>query len=296
MELVLNKSNAPTLCLNMIVKNESKIITRLFDSVASIIDCYCICDTGSTDNTVSLITEYFDKKGIPGKVVVEPFKNFCHNRNVALQSCLGMSDYVLLLDADMIFEIKNFKKEQLAVAKSFHILQGNDSFYYQNMRILQNNGLYKYVGVTHEYIDTPSGNTTGGFKKDELFIRDIGDGGSKGDKFERDIRLLLDGIKEEPNNVRYYFYLANSYHDSGKFEEAIPFYKKRIEYAGWIEEVWYSYYMIAECYLNLKDITEFENWSQKAFIYRSHRSEPLLKLAKFFQEKVKFKIKMMSLN
>ena len=51
--------NSPTLCLNMIVKNESKIITRLFDSVLSIIDCYCICDTGSTDNTVELITDYF---------------------------------------------------------------------------------------------------------------------------------------------------------------------------------------------------------------------------------------------
>ena len=229
MELVLNKNNTPTLCLNMIVKNESKIITRLFDSVSDIIDSYCICDTGSTDNTVSLITEYFDKKGIPGKVVVEPFKNFCHNRNVALQACLGMSDYVLLLDADMILETKNFKKEALINAKSFHILQGNDLFYYQNMRIFQNNGLYKYVGVTHEYIDTPPGNTTGGFKKDELFIRDIGDGGSKGDKFERDIRLLLDGIKEEPNNVRYYFYLANSYHDSGRFAEAINVYKKRIQ-------------------------------------------------------------------
>jgi tetratricopeptide (TPR) repeat protein len=251
MELVLNKNGGPTLCLNMIVKNESKIITRLFDSVSSIIDCYCICDTGSTDNTVNLITEYFDKKNIPGKIVVEPFKNFCHNRNVAMQSCLGMSDYVLLLDADMILETKNFKKEILRSAQSFNILQGNDSFYYQNMRIVQNNGLYKYIGVTHEYIDTPSGNTRGCFKKEQLFIRDIGDGGAKYDKFERDIRLLLDGIKEEPNNVRYYFYLANSYHDSGRFGEAINVYKKRIELGGWIEEVWYSHYRIGLCFKNM---------------------------------------------
>jgi tetratricopeptide (TPR) repeat protein len=235
----------------MIVKNESKIITRLFDSVSSIIDCYCICDTGSTDNTVSLITEYFDKKGIPGKVVVEPFKNFCHNRNFALQSCLGMSDYVLLLDADMILETKNFNKLVLAAADCFYILQGNESFYYQNMRIIRNDGKYKYVGVTHEYIDTPPGNKTSGFQKDELFIRDIGDGGAKHDKFERDIRLLLDGIKEEPNNVRYYFYLANSYHDSGRFAEAINVYKKRIELGGWIEEVWYSHYRIGLCFKNM---------------------------------------------
>jgi glycosyltransferase involved in cell wall biosynthesis len=66
-------NNQPTICLNMIVKNESKIITRLFNSVLPIIDCYCICDTGSTDNTVEVLTNYFLYKGIPGKVVSEQF-------------------------------------------------------------------------------------------------------------------------------------------------------------------------------------------------------------------------------
>ena len=55
MELELNKINVPTLCLNMIVKNESKIIERLLTSVLSIIDTFCICDTGSTDNTIDII-------------------------------------------------------------------------------------------------------------------------------------------------------------------------------------------------------------------------------------------------
>jgi len=77
---------APTLCLNMIVKNESKIITRLLTSVLPIIDCYCVCDTGSTDNTVELIESFFKARNIPGRVVYEPFKNFAHNRNFALKS------------------------------------------------------------------------------------------------------------------------------------------------------------------------------------------------------------------
>ena len=104
----------------------------------------------------------------------------------------------------------NFNKYILSIADSFHILQGNDSFFYQNMRIIKNNGLYSYSGVTHEYINTPSDNITSFIEKQTLFIRDIGDGGSKNDKFERDIKLLLDGIKEEPKNERYYFYLSNS--------------------------------------------------------------------------------------
>ena len=51
----VTEKKAPTICLNMIVKNESKIILRLLDTVLPIIDTYCICDTGSTDMTKELI-------------------------------------------------------------------------------------------------------------------------------------------------------------------------------------------------------------------------------------------------
>jgi tetratricopeptide (TPR) repeat protein len=247
--------SGPTLCLNMIVKNESRIITRLLESVASIIDCYCVCDTGSTDNTKELITAFFEAKDIPGKIVDEPFVNFAHNRNYALQCCVGMSDYVLLLDADMILEVKPaFKKEILASQDSFMILQGTDDFYYHNMRIVRNNGAFLYIGVTHEYISTPPNNRNMNVDKNVLFIRDIGDGGAKSDKYERDIKLLKGGIEENPNSDRYHFYLANSYFDSGKFEDAIQTYKRRIEIGGWDQEVWYSYYRMGMAYKNMGQI------------------------------------------
>jgi len=240
----------------MIVKNESKIITRLLESVLPIIDCYCICDTGSTDNTIELIQQFFSNRNINGKIVNEPFKNFSHNRNFALQACVGMSDYVLLLDADMILKLSNFDKRCLSNNDYFYVLQGSESFYYQNTRIIKNNGLFKYVCVTHEYIDAPKNSTSSQIKKDDLFILDIGDGGSKNDKYERDIRLLTEAIVLEPKNERYHFYLANSYHDSGKFEEAISTYQKRIDLGGWEQEVWYSYYRIGSCYKNLNKMEE----------------------------------------
>jgi len=280
----------PTLCLNMIVKNESKIIIRLLNSVVSLIDCYCICDTGSTDNTKELISSYFENKNIPGKIVEEPFKNFCHNRNFALSSCLGMSDYILLLDADMVLEIHNFEKKNLLDASSFTILQGNDSFYYQNVRIIQNNGLYKYVGVTHEYIDTPSNNTMVNLGKDIIFIRDLYDGGSKQDKFERDILLLSNGILEEPDNARYHFYLANSYHDSGKFEHAIDMYKKRIKFGGWREEVWYSYYKMGLCLTKLGRTEEAICCWLDGYDFYQNRLEGLYEIIKHYRIHSKHKL------
>jgi len=251
-----NLNKPPTLCLNMIVKNESAIIERMLESVSSIIDTYCICDTGSTDNTIDVITSFFSKKNIPGTIVCEPFQNFAHNRNFAMQSCMNMSDYILLMDADMKLDIKNFDKNILSTADTFNILQGNDDFYYQNVRIVKNNGLFKYLSVTHEYVSSPPNTVNKELTKDQLFILDLGDGGCKTNKYERDIALLTEGIKNEPNNERYHFYLANSYYDTGRHDEAISTYKKRIELGGWQQEIWYSYYRIGLCYKSLNKMDE----------------------------------------
>jgi tetratricopeptide (TPR) repeat protein len=243
-----------TLCLNMIVKNESKIIIRLLDSVFSIIDSYCICDTGSTDDTPVIIESYFKEKGIPGKIIYEPFKDFGYNRTFALQACENESnaDFVLLLDADMVFwlnpSISPSEFKESLDSDVYTIFQGGDTFYYKNTRIVRNNRGCKYWGVTHEYVQVPSGLTHGSIEKSRAFIIDVGDGGSKSNKFERDIQLLEQGLIDYPNNDRYTFYLANSYNDLGNYEKAIENYRKRIELGGWHEEVWFSYFKIGLCY------------------------------------------------
>jgi tetratricopeptide (TPR) repeat protein len=293
MEITISEKNAPTLCLNMIVKNESKIITRLLESTLPIIDTYCICDTGSTDNTIELIESFFNVHNVPGKVVKEPFKNFAYSRNYALKACLGMSDYVLLLDADMVLQnTQNFKKENLTNADAFNVLQGNDSFYYQNMRIVRNNGKYEYVGVTHEFISTPPNSSSKLIEKDELFILDIGDGGSKGDKYERDIKLLSQALEEDPNTLadRHTFYLANSYHDCGQFEKAIEMYKKRIAIGGWEQEVWYSYYRIGHCYKNLGKIGDAIYYWMEGYDYYPNRVENLHEIISHYRWTSKHKL------
>lgn len=248
----------PTVCLNMIVKNESKIILRLLETVLPIIDGYCICDTGSTDNTKELITDFFTEREIPGKIIEEPFRDFGYNRTFALKACekyMPEMNYILLLDADMtligpaLTNPAEFKRS--LVADMYHMYQGNPKFYYKNARIVRNNKGFTYWGVTHEYVNSPPNTTQGTIERDLLFIHDIGDGGAKGDKTERDIRLLKKGLEDVPNNDRYTFYLANSYRDAGQNDMAIETYKKRVEIGGWIEEIWYSHYSIGNCYMRM---------------------------------------------
>jgi tetratricopeptide (TPR) repeat protein len=250
------------------VKNESKIIRRLFDSVCDIIDSYCICDTGSVDGTPQIIKDYFEAKGIPGQVIDEPFRDFGYNRTHSLLACNGMAnaDYILLMDADMIlepdpsFDVTKFKNA-LPCAEAHYIFQGSPTMSYKNVRIVKNGIGIKYWGVTHEVIETPPNSRYSNISKDILFINDVGDGGAKADKFERDIRLLLRGLEDKPNNDRYTFYLANSYRENGEKQKAIETYKKRIEIGGWIEEIWQSYYNIGKCYQALgEDEKAIMNW------------------------------------
>lgn len=278
------------ICLNMIVKNESAIIHRLIDSVLPIIDSYCICDTGSTDKTPELIENYFKLKGIPGKVVREPFQDFGYNRTKALEFCYGLpnADYLLLIDADMVLKIPhNFDvslfKQRISSGDAHYILQGTYSFYYKNIRLIKNRPNLSYWGVTHEYINLPDDTIYGFFNKEDIFIWDIGDGGAKSDKYERDIRLLTKGLEEKPNNDRYTFYLANSLRDAGRTDEAIETYKKRIALGGWMEEPWYSNYSLGKIYKDRNQIDKAVYYWLEAYACNPSRIENLYEIINYYR-------------
>ena len=65
-------------------KNEEEQIENLLSSVLPLIDTFCICDTGSSDRTISIVQNFFEKKKMKGKIIHKKFKNFEFNRNYTL--------------------------------------------------------------------------------------------------------------------------------------------------------------------------------------------------------------------
>jgi len=274
------------LVLILMIKNESKIIKRCLEALESVVDCFCICDTGSTDNTCEIVNEFLQTH--TGCLTTSTFKDFGSTRTI---SFLDAKEYVstslnwnlnetygLLLDADMIF-VPNKLKEQKLIEIGYSIIQKNGNLEYYNTRIIRMDFDWKCIGVTHEYWSGPIKN----LEKEICFIDDLNDGGCKNDKFERDLRLLQQGLVDEPKNVRYMFYLAQTYKCLGKYDEAIKMYNNRITSGGWNEEIWYSHYMIGDCYKCLGNIPMFECWMQMAHTYRPQRSESIYKLAEYYR-------------
>ena len=89
----------PTICLNMIVKDEAHIILKTLDNLLKYIPLsyWVICDTGSTDNTKELIIDYFKNKNISGELIDDEWIDFGYNRSKALEYAYGKTDLLLIL-------------------------------------------------------------------------------------------------------------------------------------------------------------------------------------------------------
>jgi FkbM family methyltransferase len=271
----------------MIVKNETAIIERCLAAAAPHIDCYVICDTGSTDATVEIIRKFFDRRGIPGRITSTIFRNFEQARNEALDAARNSDlefDYILLCDADMeLVAVRPGYKDELE-EPAYWVAQQTVSgdLEYHNLRLLRRDANARYRGVTHEYLDVP-GVSQRNF--DGIQFLDHAAGANRANKFERDIALLVNGIEQEPNNTRYVFYLANSYFDLGDTVKALEMYQRRMTMGGWNEELFYSCYRAGVCQQRLDRGAEMITGLLETFEQFPHRAEPLHVIALHYQRK-----------
>lgn len=267
-----------TICLNMIVKNESRVIRRCLESVRPFIDYWVIVDTGSTDGTQKIIRNYL--KDIPGELYERPWKNFGESRTEAFGLAQHKGDYVLFIDADDILKVEDTCCFSDLTEDLYTMKRGFEGFSCIHPQLVKGDLPWKYVGVTHEYLacDIPY---TRDFLEGVKYV--TGDGGHRSqgkEKFFENIRLLQEGIKQEPENDRYYFYLAESYRDAGEKAKALEWYQKRVNKGGWAEEVYWSMLQIGHCLrdLGLPKNVVAESYLN-AFRFRPHRLETIYYLA-----------------
>ena len=269
----------------LMMKNEEKILKRCLEAVESVVDAYCILDTGSTDSSREIARDFL--KTHKGCLTEDPFRDFGYSRTKSFENAHNYlkdnnwdlsETYGILLDADMVF-VPGILKQQNLKDAGYSIVQKNGTMEYYNCRLVRMNYPWKCVSVTHEYWD----GVTGKLPKSVCFIDDKNDGGCKSDKFQRDKRLLEHGLIDEPENVRYMFYLAQTYKCLDMFNEAVNMYQKRVDAGGWEEEVYYSLYMMGECCLRMKDVFNFERYMQMAYNHRKNRGESIYKLAEFYR-------------
>lgn len=240
------------ICLNMIVKDETPVLDRLFRSLREVIDYYVIVDTGSTDGTPEFIERWMGEAGIPGDVHSRDWVNFGVNRSEALQLAVAArrGDWLLLIDADEEFACSDPQFHgKLVAGVTYQLEKHHDAMRYALPNLIDiRHNRWRWCGPVHEYLQHVSGPNLRQRLPEAWIVYHSGQGArSRGrtaaEKFLADAKLLEDELQRHPDDHRSRFYLAQSYRDAGEIASAYEHYKRRAQMAGgWAEETYWAQY------------------------------------------------------
>jgi glycosyltransferase involved in cell wall biosynthesis len=283
-----------SIALLIMAKNEEKYILKSLTSCLGVISSVVLHDTGSTDNTIQVTKEFCESNQISFHLTESEFVDFSTNRNRMHEFADTITpgvDFYILLDANDELKHGEVLKKELTKHVNDKNIQGfytpqewlyrGETTHFLNIRCVRSKSDFRYAGVVHEYIHSPSGAGTIHFSKEVCIIFQNRDSGSESSykRFERDVEMLLKEHQANPADARTVFYLAQSYRSLGNHQEAYYYYKLRPQLTGFVEEAFLSYFRcgrIAERFGLPWEVPM--GWYMKAYEMR-RRLEPLYYIA-----------------
>lgn len=280
-----------SICLNMIVKNESGVIEKCLASVKPLIDYWIIVDTGSDDSTKEIIKEVL--KDIPGELHECAWINFEHNRNEALALAKEKGDYVLLIDADEVLQFsENFALPPLEKDLYFIRVRQIGGAEAKRNGLIKNSLNWKWKGIIHEAISAPDARSSEVLQGVVNLCNTHADGISGRSKqsvslkYLRDAEILEKVLKEEPNNSRYMYYLGISYAAAGKYELAKASFEKRIRLpSSDFQETFMAMYNLGVMHEKLEEFDLALKAFAQAYTFYPSRAEPIFHSAALYRKK-----------
>lgn len=206
----------------MIVKNEEALLSTCLESVKDQVDEIIIVDTGSTDRTVEIATNY------NAKIYHHEWENsFSKARNYSLE--YATCDWILILDADEELDAEDAPGLKTIIRES-----GADLIYLQVLdktpegkivsilnseRLFKNHHGIRYDGIVHNALKFNCSTETSaikifhyGYNLDEEKMEK---------KFIRTSTLLREQIKNDPLNPMPHHFLAIAFSSRNKYDECI---------------------------------------------------------------------------
>jgi kynurenine formamidase len=282
------KEKKPSICLNMIVKDESHIIKDTLQKLCNKIkfDYWVICDTGSSDNTPQIITDFFEERSIEGELYIDQWVNFAFNRTLALERAYKKTDLLLVFDADDEI-IGNIIIPDQVLFDEYHIKFGSpEGTTYTRVLLINNNKKFEYLSVIHEFISCKESGSKFSIIQGDYYVIS-GRSGSRNldpNKYLKDALILEKAYHEAKGKDdylfhRYAYYCANSYKDCGEFEKAIKWYKITLNHEKqWQQEKYTACLYLYHCFKALDQEDRGFYYLIKSVNYDKERVECLYPL------------------
>ena len=295
----MDKDKGIKLSLCMIVKDVEGIIPFLWTSVKDIVDEWIVVDTGSSDNSVSVIKEIGGDKvkvfeegdrfledvsdegeGLLKKYGVNDYPkkifNFGEARNFSFEQATG--DFILWLDADdVVYGAEKLRyiidnNLEIGGCKGLHLLykyevdeDGNVVVEHWRERVVPNNSNYRWVGKIHEIIIPKQETKYFQVRESDSHVLHT----SK-DKFKSNKRNIVSlaqelGAQGKNRDPRTIFQLAEAFNVGyKKSNDSIELYKEYLGLSSWDEERALVCQRLCDIYLRLGEKNEALEWAYKA--------------------------------
>ena len=267
-------------CVYAICKNEEKFIERWYQSIKDA-DYICVLDTGSCDNSVSLLK----KLGVNVKEeTINPFR-FDVARNKALSMVPDDIDICISLDLDEVIkpnwkeELNRIYKPEINRVRYLYNWSLDEfdkpivSFYCDKIHSRNN---YKWINPVHEILKYEKDNEV--YVNSNIVINHYPDSSKSRESY---LGLLELSVKEDPKNDRNMHYLGREYMFYKRWNDAIDTLIKHLHLksATWKDERCASMRFIARCYKYLKRYDEAKMWLDKAINEAPYLRDPYVERA-----------------
>lgn len=225
--------------LCMIVKNEEHNLARCLNSAKDCVDEIIIVDTGSEDRTVAIAQDF------GAKIFHYQWnEDFAAARNFSLDQATG--DWLLYLDADEELEsgcaerLRALTQQPQAEAYIFQIINltdCNDPLKHVNVRMFRNKPEYRFEGKLHEQIITaitprPTGSPVYYAGINILHYGYLAAEFVAKNKAQRNHRINMKLVEQDPNNPFYLYSLGGSCINLGDQEGAIANYLRALQHVN----------------------------------------------------------------
>lgn len=297
--VAMAQEHDPILAVVLMVKDEEEtIVETVAPFVEGGIQSYLIFDTGSTDKTIELITNYFKEKNITSFIVEqEPFIDYAASRNRALELAnhhFPRAGFFIMPDAQWYIQnahlLLDCCKQLLESNCTDEILAlriGNQETDFDTPRLFRAPVKIRFVGGCHEM---PHAGTVTRIPSNIYFQWSPSKEGDERTLLRtvKDVDYFLSMIEKNPDDSRNYYYLAQSYCVLGDYHNALKYFKKRLEFKEFPEEYFMALYRIAQITEQLFLRNE-ATWAQaldcyfQAFMCRPTRAEPLVHVANYYK-------------
>ncbi|GAB6181508.1 hypothetical protein JCM14036_28270 [Desulfotomaculum defluvii] len=257
--------------LCMIVKNEEQNLARCLKSAKDCVDEMIIVDTGSEDTTVSIAQQF------GAKIFHYQWnEDFAAARNFSLDQAKG--DWILYLDADEELEpncserLKSLTERSDIEAYIFQIINltdNNDPLKHVNVRMFRNKPAYRFEGKLHEQIISAISSQSNGSPVINSGINILHYGYLASEfiaknKAQRNHRINMKLVEQDPNNPFYLFSLGGSCVNLNNLEEAVANYRKALQHVN-LRAMYASsiFVSLISCLLKLGKIDEAVGYIEK---------------------------------